>query len=735
MRKLLTSPYFINVFLVLISTLFISILLYLNRYNLLTGYDGSYMKQLIAESLQQSYDLFSLNSSSLQAFGDISYPVQFSLSLPALASHLSGIENSGGLVIYYLITFWIVAISIYFLSRQIGLDRNLGIFSSLLFPILVLPLLPSGALYPVSTIGPWLIEQAAFSTLAFFLILHNISGRISNKRICFNLFFLAIICYYLATYLPVTAILTYTWLSCAFITSILTPYTRKWIKSTSTALTTVGISIFMLVTILPFLLGLVLQTVPTFFSYELIANRPKLEFISIFYYGFLGQGWLNSIFYILGVSSAIFFLRYDHIPLRFAALSVLIYSGLLQFLGLLILFYFDEYTGAWPLYFEWHIWPVFFVLVIALLEKFSRRCFASVIKQFPNAALKPLFTQSTMLTFLLLSVLSICAYLSWHYTPNMPAPFPPRETQLVSFLKEKIGVYQGQPWRGSYLNITGARREEKNKTINWNDQNGLDARSLYTHGNGHRTWGMWSHGIPTIFSYNQLMSPFYYAFATSAFSVDEDQQQRSVLVLTQPNIQALSLIGGKYILSDYLLESDLLKLAFQFPTAPSEKFKLQHVFTESFKNFLLYEVKESNLGSFSPTQPILSTSAKETLEIILDQGFDPSIEIIVHQPIEGTFEAADEVTFAFKNNQARVVVKSDAQSIINLPITFSNCLKVEHIIGKAKIIRANLFQTALISHGNSETSFAYRNGPLLNSSCRLDDWDDARNLNLSEVKR
>jgi hypothetical protein len=87
-----------------------------------------------------------------------------------------------------------------------------------------------------------------------------------------------------------------------------------------------------------------------------------LRHISILVFGLIGMGPMNSIVFIAALSGAVVrVMREKGLAVRLCA-AFLIATTALHLLGAATYVMGDKYAGVSPIYFEWFIWPLVFVL-------------------------------------------------------------------------------------------------------------------------------------------------------------------------------------------------------------------------------------------------------------------------------------------------------------------------------------------------------------------------------------
>ena len=195
--------------------------------------------------------------------------------------------------------------------------------------------------------------------------------------------------------------------------------------------------------------------------------------------------------------------------------------------------------------------------------------------------------------------------------------------------------------------------------------------------------------------------------------------------MTQPNIKILQMLGVKYILSktDKLIRPENLK--------STNLFQLQSHGGKNKASQSLYilELPRPNIGNFTPTTVIPSENLEVIKGIIGSESFNPEQQVILCSAHTGNLVPALDGKIAFKKNKILVNGESQGESILVLPIVFSNVLKIKNMEpGRCKIVRANLLQAGVIFSGKLNAEIYPEFGPYSNLAAKLFDWFEFRNI-------
>jgi len=322
-----------------------------------------------------------------------------------------------------------------------------------------------------------------------------------------------------------------------------------------------------------------------------------------------------------------------------------------------------------------------------------------------------------------LALLSLVVLLKFqkHYN-KQELPFPPVSNTAIDFLRKEIGLSPGGVFRGSSATFA---QVELQKASSWEKQASEDLALWNEYGTEARAVTLWQQGIPTLFSYNQYMPPEYYFICSRLLAKEADKQQRSIIVMTQPNIKILQMLGVKFVLSksDSLIRPENLKSTnlFQLPSLGGEH--------KSSQSMYILELPRPNIGNFTPTQILPCEKLELIKNIMSSETFDPEQQVILSSKCNVNLSPALGGRIFFKKNKVLVCAESEGNSILVLPMIFSNILKIKNKeVGECKIVRANLLQVGIIFSGKLCAEIYPEFGPYSNLTAKLRDWSEFRNI-------
>jgi hypothetical protein len=285
--------------------------------------------------------------------------------------------------------------------------------------------------------------------------------------------------------------------------------------------------------------------------------------------------------------------------------------------------------------------------------------------------------------------------------PDYYQPFP-SEPELLGDLEKVIGLRVGGEFRGS---VTFLRPPPP-----W------DQPTLFN---------FWRHNIPTATEYNQLVTPQAMYFASALFKWD--------IVLGFVNwfgqwigpgmsydllFKILQGLGVHYVIV-YDRFDEAEKRHFPYLTFPRRPVGLES------KNWLVYELPNPNLGTYSPTEVAVANTDAEIIAAISDPQFDLTKQAVVSTAIDGPLVPANNMRLSLIRGGLHVSGNSNGASLVVLPQQFSHCLRAHD--PRVRLVRANLLVTGLIFSGNIDTDITFDYG-IFSPTCRRIDLADTTEL-------
>ena len=224
-------------------------------------------------------------------------------------------------------------------------------------------------------------------------------------------------------------------------------------------------------------------------------------------------------------------------------------------------------------------------------------------------------------------------------------------------------------------------------------------------------------GIPLFNEYGHFMSPSFLSMFCLFFYNHDDKAERASRSPRVYNPEAARLLGISSVISDAPLKNEELIM--------SSKMNDHDIY--------LYQIKNTNLGTYSPTKIIQYRSFQEFCEQTAANTINYEKQVFLEEALEDSLVPAEKSSIQFDVGPAiRIKAESRKTSLIVLPFDFSYCLRYSGS-GNPRLIPANLGCTGILFEGkiDGEISFQYSIGKK-NINMRKKDIKRCEALGLSE---
>ncbi len=373
---------------------------------------------------------------------------------------------------------------------------------------------------------------------------------------------------------------------------------------------------------------------------------------------------------------------------------------------------FDFWRGPSPVYMEMFIVPLYgmfaaygLVRVGALLRDFLAARWPRTV---PVARLR---SWASIAILVIIPAGAIAGSFQTKSEPRVYGPAPPTKPPMISLLVKELALSPGSAFRGRVATFILQGRKDP---AGWTDLIVSNAARVDRTGNDYYWSGLWPFRVPTLFEYNQLMSPAYYRTAIDLWGHPGDRQMRNVIVLRRVEPNTLALFGVKFVIADQPLPSP-----FVFATMEE---------TGKGETLYLYEVPQPNLGGYSPTEIENVDSFGEAVKLISNSSFDARRTTVLFNNEDfvrgGRLVSASDVQVRVEVGGFRVEGSSSGTSLLVLPFEFSRCLKVTSDradIPAPSVLRADGPLIGVLFHGRLAAHFEYVTSPFVQPLCRLRD--------------
>jgi len=697
-----------------------------NQATLLYGLDGNEMMTLAKQQFVWHANWLGFGNNVFQSLGNIWLPINMKL-VPGYAFSLA--VNGGDIdpVLSYLVFSIEVFLAAYFVSLWLGFGEVAATFSGWTVALLSMPYVGYPKIYSIFGIAPHLVIMLLIVPMT--LMLYSLVGRVTPLRSAVCLLGIAGLMLYLAISQPIFMVLVVPVVlvfSMAIVLGVGSRHEKYWKLGGGVLVLAVLAASGML----QYLYGLLSYTAAAVFKDEFLNVHQVWFEVSILFQG-EASGISGPLLYAGALGGALACAWAGRGLQKHIAIGLLIMMGVLMAFGAAVVSV-DFWRGPAPLYFEILLWPFYAVYAVSLVAALLRMLGAMVwprvgafLAHRPgwwNVMLAD--SRIHVMAFVIVSVPVVL--LLWVRDGVVPLDrmyhtYPPLSPPLVTLLRDEIALKPGDPFRGRVATLTGQLLQKSG--VSWSDLHTGDIELTKRFGNDHRTVGLWYYDIPTLFEYNQFMTPPYYLVTRTFLTNDGDRQMRNIMALRRPDLRLLRTLGVRFVIAD----------------APVPGARLRaHVDDDGKPALYLYELDKVNLGSYSPTHVARVSSAREALALMAREDFDAAKSVVTDEGLPAGLVPATSSLVSVEKSGLRLTATSHGTSVLVLPFEFSHCLEitpVEQGTVPPRLFRANLLQAGVVFTGQLEATVQFFTGPFHNAGCRIEDARDIARLDFSrEVK-
>ena len=650
-----------------------------------------------------TFHSFSASIDWFQGLGDVFSPLNFRL-LPAFVIGSFFASPTASKVVIYEVILCELFISIVIFGLALGASRAVSIAAALTTCLVLLPFYHPTLIYGLLPLIPHLGSLISGALLAGAAFLYYGRNHWLADLPC------ALLC---------LALLGWSVLASTTILMLAAPFlflcaVSGTIAAASPAERRCKIGLFIaaalfMVSPAIYLLAIVLDTAAVIFPDELANNRASFFFASIlFHWNTIGP--VGPLLMVSGIAGAVLvaFARSDK-TLRIFAITLLTYLGTRLTFAVLVI-WFDFWRGPAALYFEFFVIPLYALFAAVFWSRVLRSLWRRFRWTSPNN-----FTVEILLIGT--AVGAVLALATGTSAPDYGFPYPPRSTPITEILATETGLRPDMAFRGRTADMIGRSLDGN---IDWFALHSIDGALANELGNELRLVGLHNFGIPGLFQYTSTITPFFYAATSRLLALPGEKQVRSVMVLRNLDPRILAMLGVRFVITDRRYNGPA-NLRASVPTKD--------------RTIFLYEVGNANVGNYSPTRISRIDTATDILARLANPDFDPALEIIADLPGDTKdLTPARDAKLTFLGASLRLQANSDGRSILLIPLEFSRCLEAKtEETDKPLLFRANLIETGILFSRSLDITLSLRTGPFTRPACRLRDFQEARELGVSQI--
>jgi hypothetical protein len=667
-------------------------------------YDGSYMLVDARDQLKFGQPSFEYSSNFLQSIGDIQFPQN--ARLLAFYWPIGWFSDTQtGKIACYLIIAAVVFATAYWLARLLSQRQAVALAAGWILGVVTTPFVPAPFFYPILSVAPDYVVIVAAPVVAFWLV--DRAGRspslFANAMATLGLAALAF--YLLAAALLILPVLAVGMLPYVVLALVLARNRSELLRKLAVL---AAVAMIALLLRWPwYVLGIFLDTAPNIFPGDFLAIYSDSIYASVlFHYGAFGLA--GPLLVVSSAFGALLSLRSADPRLRAAAwiLLALVATFLIAGVALSLV---PHWIFPPPIYFEGAAWPLY-AMFSAITLNLGLNFVAGRI-----AALRLRNAYPVVPLVLLAAFFVLAAVFVARRPPTALAyPFPPRLSPVAAFLRENIALDSSSSFRGRLLTAVPLKPDGGEA---WTQQIHTAMDWAWTEGNDEMSVGLWYHRIPTLFEYNQFMSPAFHALIKRALQRPPIVHERNITILTYPDVHVLKLLGVRYVL---------------MPQPDGSLGELRASEDRAGEQWGLIELPKPNLATYSPILIETRRDLSSMLDFVVDDSIDLSEKAVAQEQVPGPLTPVRSVALSMAGKDLRVVADSDGPSLIVVPVEFSHCLElIETLVeqgGGATVLRIDGLLTGIVFAHHIDAVLSFRIGPLHNPTCRWADYRDLKAL-------
>jgi hypothetical protein len=667
------------------------------------GYDGSYLLVAARDQLNFGQPAFDYTNNFLQSIGNIQLPQNARL-LPFLWPIGWFSNPQVAKIASYLILALIIFLTSYGLARLLSQSRTVALTAGWILGFVTTPFVPRPFFYEILSVASPFVVIAVTPVVAFCLMRRagRSSSLLADAATVIGLIALAF--YALAAVpllLPIVALGTAIYLVLAlFLARRRSELLRKL------AILAAALVVATLLRWPWYVLGLFLNTAPNFFPNDYTAVYHDAIYASILFHG-KSIGWAGPLLVASSVIGAVLSVRSVDLGLRASAWMVLALIGTFFSAGIALALM-PHWILPPPIYLEIAVWPLYGVFAAIALQRIA----GLVVERFARLELS--MDCRVRAKFIVPAVvLVLAAVLVMRKLPAASGfPFPPRISPVVAIVRDNIALGSFSKFNGRISTVVPVKADGVDA---WSQQSSAASEWAQIAGNDEMSVGLWYFRIPTLFEYNQFLSPVFHALIKRTMQRPPIAHQRNVTILTYPNARVLKMLGVRYVL---------------MPRPDASLGELRTTEDRAGVQWGLVELPEPNLATYSPTSVETRRDLTSALAFVADDSVDLTKRAVTPSPIIGALVPVQSSALAMANEDLHVVAKSAGRSLVVVPVEFSHCMELhETPLGTsagAALVRVDGVLTGIVFEHDLDAVLAFRIGPLHNPLCRWRDYQDLR---------
>ncbi len=670
-------------------------------------YDGAYALLLAQNQNLHPNRLLEFPNDFLQGIGGVAFLINYRM-LPFFWPIRFISDPLGAKLAVYVVIAAAIFMFAYGLTRLLSPSRPAAIVAGWLLGLIATPVSPwLPIFYPILYSAPVFVLVVVWPLLAFWLICAMGRGSIRTDVLLGGLL-AGWLLYLLGTcpfLVPIVAIGTLPYLALSLALA------RSGVELRRKVAVLTGVLSISLALRWPwYVIGLFRYTAPSMFPDDFNIVYTSAEYVSIMFQRQL-FGWTGPLLVAASVAGAVLSIRAGAGGLRAAAWTLLITIGAFLCLGVIVP------NVRWilppPIYVEVALWPLYAMFAGLALVGAARALGA----QFSRFARAPIYNIRS--EWILPLPAALATFIIAHHPPTRSGfPYPPHSAGIVDILRKNVALGPEAEFRGRVATILPVDSQGGDP---WTQQQTQAAEVATATGNDYLSIGLWYYLVPTLFEYNQFISPGFHALIKRALQIPPLLHQRNITVITTPNLRVMELLGVRYIIA---------------PAAGNSLGAIRQVDSVVGKSLQLSELPRPNLASYSPTTVVIRHDLKSALDIVADDDVDLAETAVVYDDVPGPLVRANSTSLSMVDGDLHLAATSTGRSLIVVPVEYSHCLELSPARGDepgtgVSLKRVQGVLTGVAFEHQLDVVLAFRMGPLHNPLCLFEDYQDFKMLSPS----
>jgi hypothetical protein len=682
-----------------------------NTLDLFGDFDGRFVLVELSNRLTFTPPRFTFSNDFLQSVGNIEFltnPWVFFVYWPLL--WFSDLDTSR-LVVYLFIAV-IVFLSAYGLSRLLSLGRYTALMAGWILGVVVTPFVPYPFICPILSIAPTSFLLVVSPVVGFWLVRQV--GQATLTRDALAGFGLVVFLLYLLVVCPPALPL----LAAGAVPYAIMALLLIRRRSELVRIFAVLAAVMVIAACLRwpwYLLGLFSYSAPLVFPDDFTLPNLGAPYLSILFQGRM-FGWAGPTLVVASAMGALLSLHHSARELRVAAHILMVF--VVSLLGARVSYsLFGDWSRFSPFYLEIALWPLYAVFSAVLVQRTVGLVAAIAVATTRLLTGKEVAGAGARAGWLLPATApAVAALLATSQSPLPKEAFPPRNTAIVDVLKSNIALGENSTFKGRVATIIPV--DAKSPDDPWLQQLTVALKVWRTIGNDQLSIGLWYYRIPTLFEYNQFLSPVFHALVRRTLQRPVLPHTRNIEIFSHADARILRLLGVRYV----------IMLQAENPIGV-----LRATEEVAGQRWGLYELSAPNLASYSATAAEVRRGLAETLDFVADDFVDLTKAAVVHEEIGGPLTPVASSSLSMSGGDLHVVAKSAGRSLLIVPVEFSHCMELQDKRTgsggpKVRLVRADGVLTGVVFERELDAVLAFRTGPLHSPTCRWKDYQELQTM-------